>query len=273
MPQGFMLKKEKGVEYFEIPAFAQTELVAHGFSTVKGGISEGCYSGLNLAFHTGDVPEAVLNNRAIFSQALGIESAHLVCGEQVHGEQIVKVTKEDLGKGAFEPKKSIKATDALITAEKNVPLITFYADCVPIFFLDPIKKVIGLAHAGWKGTVAKIGAKTVKQMQLEFNCQAENILVGIGPSIGPCHYEVDLPVMVKFQEAFPNYWEKLLSFSGNEKAQLNLWEANAYQLREIGILNENITIAKNCTVCQTEYFYSYRAQGKTGRMAAIIMLK
>lgn len=180
---------------------------------------------------------------------------------------------KDRGKGALDQDSVIKETDALITEEPGVALMAFYADCVPIMFLDPVRKVIGISHAGWKGTVLKIGKKTIEKMVQEFSCRPENILAAICPSIGPCHYEVDPPVITRFQESFNN-WQKFLQLKDNGlKAQLDLWEANRLTLLEAGILNEHLTTAKICTYCHPDLLYSYRYDnGKTGRLAGIIML-
>jgi YfiH family protein len=139
-------------------------------------------------------------------------------------------------------------------------------------FLDPVEKVIALVHAGWKGTVLEIGKKTVQKMHQDFSCQPENILAAIGPSIGPCHYEVDAPVINQFKEKF-SQWEKILTLKNNGKAQLNLWEANRLQLLDSGVRKDNITVSELCTYCHPEALYSYRfGNGRTGRLAGIIML-
>lgn len=196
-----------------------------------------------------------------------------MAAHQVHSDQVYIASIKDRGKGALEQDTAIKETDALITREPGVALIAFYADCVPIMFLDSVRKVIAIAHAGWKGTVLKIGKKTVERMVKEFNCQPKNIIAAICPSIGPCHYEVDVPVINKFQENF-NEWEKFLQLNKTgETALLNLWEANRLTLLEAGVLKNNITVAEVCTYCHSELLYSYRYdKGKTGRLAGIIML-
>lgn len=268
----FVLTEKNGVQFYTVPAFSKTALVKHGFSTRIGGISQEPFQTLNLGFHTGDDWETVKENRRLFTASIGIPLENVVAANQVHGEKIYVADLSDRGKGALEQETVIKETDALITKEPNVALIAFYADCVPIMFLDPVEKVIAIAHAGWKGTVLQISKKTVEKMANEFGCQRENILAAVCPSIGPCHYEVDAPVINQFRERFP-WWEKVLELKDKGKAQLNLWKANQLQLLDAGVLNHHILVAEICTYCHPELLYSYRySNGKTGRMAGIIML-
>lgn len=269
----FILKENNGVKYYTIPAFTVTGLVKHGFSTRIGGNSEKPFNTLNLGFHTGDNVELVKENRKRFSQAIGISLDNIVAAGQVHGDKIYQAGIEDRGKGALDQETVIKDTDALITNKPGVALIAFYADCVPIMYLDPVQKVIAIAHAGWKGTILKIGRKTVGKMQEIYNCLPENILAAICPSIGPCHYEVDTSVINQVKNSFKQ-WDKILKIKDKNKAQLDLWEANRLQLMEEGVPEENITVAEICTYCHPELLYSYRySNGRTGRLAGLIMLK
>ncbi len=260
------------MEYYEIPSFTRTNLVKHAFSGRKGGFSQGKYSTLNLSFFTEDKSDNVLENRRKFCTELGIDLDSIVCAEQVHGEHIYNVAETDQGRGAYNRDSAIPATDALITKDKGVVLVAFFADCVPIFFLDPVQKVIAIAHAGWRGTVAKIAAKTAQTLFAEYGTESRNLLVGIGPSIGPCHYQVDKPVINRIEEAFPEKSSILLTERKNGFAQLNLWEANRQQLLAVGVPSANITVAGLCTYCMQERFFSHRA-GMLGRQAAVIMLK
>lgn len=272
--KNFVLTEKNGVGYYTISTFTQTGLVKHGFSTRIGGVSKEPYNALNLGFHTGDDWETVKENRRVFAESVGVPLNHIVAANQVHGDKIYIADTNDRGKGACEQDTVIKETDALITQDSGVALIAFYADCVPIMFLDPKEKVIAIVHAGWKGTVLKIGQKTVNKMNKEFGCRPENILAAICPSIGPCHYEVDLPVITQVKNNFPTQWEKILELKGEERAQLNLWEANRLGLLEAGLLDKHIMVAEICTYCNPELLYSYRYnKGKTGRLAGIIMLE
>lgn len=267
-----ILQEKKGVKFLQVPSFLKTNLVKHGFSTRVGGVSEKPFDALNLAFHTGDDFEAVQVNRGRFAEAIEIPVKDLVAANQVHGDNICRVDLADKGRGALEQETVIESTDSLMTNEKAVPLIAFFADCVPVMFLDPQKEVIAISHAGWKGTVLRIAAKTVRKMALEYGSNPEDLLVVIGPAIGPCHYEVDGHVIEAFQNNFLE-WERFLAIKEDKKAQLNLGEANKMQLIEEGIPMENITVADICTYCHQDLLYSYRyGAGKTGRLAGAIML-
>lgn len=271
--KSFLEHTRNSIVYYTIPSFERTGAVVHAFSGRRGGVSEGSFESLNLSILTKDPLERVWTNRERFLNLFSIKTDNLVGAYQVHKDKIHKVTKEDRGRGAFDPTTVITDTDALMTNEKKVPLIAFFADCVPVFFLDPASKVVALAHAGWKGTVAKIAAKTARTMKDTYGTKLSDLLVAIGPSIGSCHYQVDEPVIEKVKQAFPQDWDGLLTnFTNDGHGQLNLWEANRIQLLETGIPNDNITVAGLCTYCHQDKFFSHRA-GMAGRQAAIIMLK
>ena len=195
--------------------------------------------------------------------------------EQVHGEAIQRVGRSDAGRGALSYADSIAKTDALITDEPGLPLLLCFADCTPILLLDPAPRAVGIAHGGWKGTVRRIAAKTVLRMQREFGTRPENVLAAIGPSIGPCCYEVGPEVERQFQEAFSGHEAALFSHpDAAGGTHLSLWAANRLQLEEIGVLREHIDEARTCTACHHEDFFSYRADGgQTGRLGAVIALR
>lgn len=245
--------------------------IKHAVSTRLGGISHFPYSSLNLGLHTGDEQEKVIENRRRFCQAIEVNHHKLVTAEQVHGDHITVVTENDIGKGAIRYHESIQGADALITNIPAIPLMLFFADCVPVLLYDPVKHVIGVSHAGWKGTVAKITQKTVLAMAECYHTKPEDCIACIAPSIGPCCYEVDEIVLNKLQNQFAN-WESLVTASASHW-QLDLWEANRTQLREIGLKEDNLITSGICTACNNQLFFSYRAeQGKTGRIAACISL-
>lgn len=269
----FAVTSKGHLKFYTFPHFEATGQMAHGFTTRAGGVSNGPYSGLNTAFHVGDTIENVRANRAQACEALGINPEQLVAGKQVHGDRVEVVQQKDMGRGALFYEEALPDTDALITGTPGVPLSSYYADCVPVFFLDPVKKVIALAHAGWKGTVLKIGQKTVEKMAMVFGTDPGDCLAGVGPSIGPCCYEVDRRVIEPFQESF-SYWREFADAVSDDKWRLNLWEANRRTLLDAGLKAENIVSACVCTSCRNDLFFSYRAQGGTaGRMASFIMLK
>ncbi len=268
----FTLKKNNNLLYLTIPSFVETNLVNHCFTTKAGGVSLKPYEGLNLGTNTLDKKEYIEKNYSIISSELGINPRDIIISDQVHDDRILRINKyHQIGKDIFNTK--LKGIDGLITNEKNVALITLYADCVPIFFLDTENEVVGLSHAGWRGTVKKIGKKTVEKMVKEFDSDPSKILVGIGPSIGPCCYEIDEKVIRKFEQEY-KYLNDFVVKKSNSKYILNLWAANKISLLEAGLKEENITISNVCTKCNNNLFYSYRGNnGITGRMAAIIQLK
>lgn len=257
----FELCQKNKLKYLVIPAFKKTGLVRHGFSTRS----------VNLGLRNVKSREKILENYKMFCKTLNIDINNVVCADQVHGDVVYEATKKDRGKGILK-KSDITAVDALITAERQVALMTYHADCVPLFFLDTKKPAIGVAHAGWRGTVKKIGVKTVCKMTEKFGSSPENILVGIGPCIKKCCYEVDRPVVEKLKHVFP-YWSKLLKNKGNNHWMLDLVLANKLQLESVGIRSENIFINDFCTSCDNDLFFSFRAdRKKTGSLATIIEL-
>ena len=270
----FRLHEIDGLPMLQIDQFNETGLVHHGFSTRIGGSSQRPFDTFDVGIYHGNDLSDVSRHRRKMAKVLGAENdQQVVCCHQIHGTQIAHVDRRDGGKGFVDPQSAVADTDGLMTAESGVALMACFADCVPLFFLDPVKKVVAISHAGWRGTVGKIGVKTVKYMAERYASKEKDILVGIGPSIGPCHYQVDQPVIEQFQQAF-NFWPEILTFENEAKAKLDLWKANQLQLMEIGILPEHITVSGQCTCCHEALFYSYRRdQGKTGRMAGMIMLK
>lgn len=256
--------------YYIIPSFEETGLVRHCFTTKKGGVSKGEHSSLNLGLSRNDLRENVIKNFNIICNAIDINPKNLVLSDQVHNDRIYHVKKDDAGKGLWI-KGDIKEVDALVTNIPNLALTTFFADCVPLYFLDPIEKVIAVAHAGWRGTVLKIGKKTVKEMVDVYGCSAKNILVAIGPSIGQCCYEVGKEVIEEFEEAFEQSVFSYQIHSG--KGYVDLWKANKMALLEAGIVENNITESGLCTMCNKEEFFSHRGHnGKRGNLAAILQL-
>jgi len=245
--------------------------IKHGISSRLGGVSSQPFASLNLGLHNGDNDLQVIANRQLFCQGVGVEAGDIVTAEQTHSDRVLVVTKEHLGKGAKKYSEAIRGTDALITNVQNVPLMLFFADCVPVLIVDPVQKVIGIAHAGWKGTMDYIAQKTVLAMQTHFGTSPQHCLVGIAPSIGPCCYEVNHVVMNRLKGQFQN-WEQLVRPNG-DKWYLDLWQANRLQLEQIGVERENIVVSQVCTACNKELFFSYRAEnGCTGRMGAVIVL-
>ena len=248
-------------------------IALHGISTRQAGVSGKPYDFLNLAFHVGDDEAAVWKNRCIFANSLEMKAEDIVSCQQVHGERIVRVTGDHRGMGAKSYGTAVPECDALMTDEPGLPLMLCFADCTPVLFLDPENKAVAIAHAGWKGTVKKIARKTLLAMGREFGTEPSKCLAGIGPSIGPCCYEVGDEVVEACRKAFPGNEEKVLQ-ERDGKIHMNLWRANRLQLVEAGMLPENVESADTCTACENSWYFSYRAAGgTTGRIAAMIALQ
>ena len=262
------------VLYLTYPSLENTGMVKHGFSTRVGGVSEGVCSTMNLSFSRGDDENAVRENFRRMANALDVEEDGFVFSQQTHTTNVRKVTLQDKGKGLTRL-LDYQDVDGLITNVSGLCLSTFYADCVPLYFVDPVHKAIGLSHSGWRGTVGKIGAVTVQKMQEEYGSNPEDIIAAIGPSICQDCYEVSEDVIVEFQNNFDKkYWETLYYKKENGKYQLNLWKANEIVLMEAGILKEHIAVTNLCTCCNHEVLFSHRAsQGKRGNLAAFLALK
>lgn len=255
-----------------IPSFTASGLVAHGYTSRLGGTSTEGYESLNLAFHVGDDPARVLANREKIAQAMGASLDRMVAANQTHGKKVHRVTAADAGRGAREQATAIPDTDALITDVPGILLSTFYADCVSLFFLDPSRPAVGLAHAGWKGTCQKIGAATVQAMTEAFGTDPAGCLAGIGPAIGPCCFQVGPEVLQEFQAAFP-HWREFCQPGPDGRWTIDLWQANRLTLLAAGVKPENITLSGLCTSCRDDLFYSHRrGRGASGRQAALIML-
>ncbi|BBB92995.1 MAG TPA: peptidoglycan editing factor PgeF [Methylomusa anaerophila] len=267
----FLLRQAKNSVWYGFFTHLTRKGVVHGISTRLGGVSQLPYASLNLGLHTGDCREDVWTNRSLFCKSLGLNASDAVTAEQTHGDQVWVVNNEDKGKGARNYSDSIRGTDALITNVSHLPLMLFYADCVPVIIYDPVKKAIGVSHAGWKGSVAKIAQKTILAMANNYDSKPSDCLVGIGPSIGPCCYEVDQIVVEKLRSNFSD-WNDFVT-AHNDRWKLNLWAVNQRQLEQIGVKSENIVVSGICTSCNTAVYFSHRAElGTTGRLAAVVSL-
>ena len=265
-------KKMKEVEYLTFPLLEKEEGIRHLFSTRVGGVSEGIFSSMNLSYTRGDDKAAVDENFRRIGEVLGLPSEHFVLSDQTHTTNVKIVTKEDLGKGVTCP-KDYTDIDGLITNESGIILGTFYADCVPLYFYDPVKKVIALSHSGWRGTVAGMGRVTIEKMHAEFGCNPKDIRVCVGPSICQDCYEVSEDVAEEFAKAFPDKENEILLAKANQKYQLDLWKANEILLLDAGIKKEHLQITDICTCCNPEYLFSHRAsQGKRGNLGAFLVL-
>lgn len=269
-----IIRNEKnGVSYLTFPSFERLGIM-HACSTKSGGVSKGARASMNMSFSRGDVQEDVLTNHRLFAQAVGYNPEHLVLSDQIHKTVIRRVDKTDCGKGVIR-ESDLVGVDGLITNDKQVVLMIFFADCVPLFFYDSVKQAIGASHSGWRGTVMRMGARTVEAMQREFASAPEDIHAVIGPSICQDCYEVSEDVIEAFRKEFPReQWGTLWEEKENHKYQLNLWEANRILLEEAGIPKEQIEVSGYCTCCHADVLFSHRAtNGRRGNLSGIISLE
>ncbi len=250
-----------------------TGIVKHGFTTRAGGVSEGIFASMNLSFTRGDDKEAVKENYRRLAAALEVSYENFVFTDQTHTTNIRKVTAEDAGKGLTR-ERDYKDIDGLITDVPGVVLSTFYADCVPLFFVDKVHHAIGLSHSGWRGTVAGMGCVTLEAMKREYGTKPEEVYCAIGPSICQDCYEVSEDVAEAFKAAFPGHEKEILIEKGNQKYQLDLWKANEILLLEAGVKKEHLAVTNICTCCNFELLFSHRASnGKRGNLGAFLCLK
>lgn len=255
------------------PLLEETAIVKHCFTTREGGVSEGEFSTMNLSFTRGDKEEAVRENYRRIAEAMEVKLENFVFSDQTHTTNIRKVTKEDAGKGLFKP-RDYKDIDGLITDVPGLVLSTFYADCVPLYFVDPVHRAIGLSHSGWRGTVKRMGAETLYTMQQNYGTKPEEVICVIGPSICQDCYEVGEEVAEEFLRAFPQKAEELLKKKPDGKYQLDLWRANEIILMEAGVKREHLSVMGLCTCCNSRLLFSHRAsKGKRGNLGAFLSLK
>ncbi len=261
------------MEYLVFPSLKETGMVRHLFSTRMGGVSEGMFASMNLSYTRGDRKEAVDENFRRVAQALSCSVEDFVCSDQTHTTNVRRVTKADRGKGVTAP-KDYTDVDGLITNEKGIVLATFYADCVPLFIVDEKNGAVGLSHSGWRGTVGRMGACTLKAMGEAYGTKAGDVTAAVGPSICRDCYEVDSDVAEQFRESFSQEEaEQILLPKGGGKYLLDLWKANFYIFAQAGVPEEQIHVTDLCTCCNPGYLFSHRAsRGKRGNLGAFLGL-
>ncbi len=257
---------------FVFPALEETGFVKHAFTTRKGGVSQGIYASLNLSFSRGDDEEAVKTNYRRLAQALCVPYGSFVCADQTHTANVVRVGREHAS--VPEPgKKGFTDVDGMVTNVPQVTLITFFADCVPLYFVDPVHRAIGLSHSGWRGTVGRIGRVTLETMKREFGTDPQDTVCAIGPSICRDCYEVGADVAEEFEREFAGRKNEILTAKGNGKYQLDLWRANEIVLMEAGVKKERISTTQACTCCHCDLLFSHRAsKGRRGNLAALLSI-
>jgi len=258
--------------YVTFPAWNVPGYVHYGYSSRMLGDSKGIYAAMNLGFNRGDDHKTVLNNYRKMTAALGIGVSNLVLPKQTHSLNVKKVTKADCGNG-IERKNAFEDVDALMTDENGVALMVFTADCVPVFLFDPVKRVIALAHAGWRGTVGGICRNTLHAMNRVYGSKPKDVIAAIGPSICRECFEIGPEVAEEFLQAFPEEKDEVLFAGKGDRSFADLWKANEIMLLREGVLRENITVSGLCTMCRPQMFFSHRATaGKRGSNAGFLML-
>lgn len=282
------------LEYLTFPSLEQTGMVRHLITTRLGGVSQGDYATMNLSYTRGDREENVRENYRRIGNILGCSPDNMTASQQTHTTNIRRVSADDRGKGVVRP-LDYWQMDGLMTDTPGIALVTYYADCVPLLFVDPVHRAIGSAHSGWRGTVGRMGECMVKAMGEAFGTRPEELRTAIGPSICQDCYEVSGDVAENFMELETETGElrRELLESGRyrkgicgelprvvepgrqpDKFQLDLWLANYLILRQAGIPLDNIAVTDICTCHNSEYLFSHRAsRGRRGNHAAFLMLE
>ncbi|HDL04467.1 MAG TPA: peptidoglycan editing factor PgeF [candidate division Zixibacteria bacterium] len=263
----------KSVRVWQGENLLSHENITHFVTTRSGGNSGPPFESMNLGLSSGDNPIRVMENRRRLASALGFSMECMVTSWQVHGDNVRIITRKSIAEDISYRKIPRVSADAMITDMPDVCITVVVADCAPVLFYDPEKIIIGIAHAGWRGTVKGIAGKVVRTLEKKFGCSPTDIIADIGPSIGPCCYEVGPEVISEVRENF-EYADELIKNADNKgHGYFDLWQANRRQLLEAGLSENNVEMSDQCTMCNQEIFYSYRAEGsKSGRMAAGIML-
>jgi polyphenol oxidase len=271
---GYMIEKYAGsltILFFKNLLAQRT--IRHFVSTRTGGFSEFPYDSLNLGLHVGDDRDRVLKNRERLAEAVGIPFHQFTIARQIHSGNVRIVSDELRGSGSTDLENAVADTDAMVTDTPGICLIVLVADCVPLIFFDPSRRAIGVAHAGWRGTLKSIASNTVSAMTEAFGSSSGDIMAGIGPSIGPCCYRVGPDVISQVKSVFRGRNDFIVNESKGGEGYLDLWKANLEGLLRAGIERQNIEIAGRCTCHEHDLFFSYRSQrGDTGRFAAGIVL-
>ena len=263
------------------PLLEELGIVKHCFTTRIGGVSEGIFGTMNLSFTRGDDKSAVEENYRRLAEAMEVDYENFVFTDQTHTVNVRKVSMADAGKGLVR-ERDYQDVDGLITNEPGLVLSTFFADCVPLYFVDPVHRAIGMSHSGWRGTVARMGRVTLEAMQQEYGTKPEDVICAIGPSICQDCYEVSWDVAEEFAKEFSGHEQEILMESpkneanheqADKKYQLNLWRANEIVLLEAGVKEEHIAVTDICTCCNPDVLFSHRAShGKRGNLGGFLCL-
>ena len=266
----WILNKGNGIAYYTIEKWRQAGADI-AFSTRTGGSGTGAFNSANMGLHVDDEQERVISNREKFLSNFHLELGQAVCCRQVHGDRILRVDKQHQGRGAYVYDTSLPDCDGLVTNQPGVALLTFYADCVPVYLFDPGKRAIGMVHSGWKGTMQRIPEKAITVMQKEYGSQPVDLWAAIGPGIGECCFEISPALADEVKINFPDY-EDIINFESG-RCCWNLPSTIRQMLVQTGLNPDNISICSLCTACNPDLFFSYRRdQGMTGRMGALLNL-
>jgi len=265
-------KRNNDIVWFEFDLFNKEENLLHFQSTRMGGLSRGNYRGLNLGYGKDELND-VLANRLRLCDSIGFTDNNVVAQNQVHGNQVLIIDASHAGNGFYSKEDAIEDCDAMVTNEPDICLWAFGADCLPILFFDPTNRAIGVAHAGWKGTLANIAGETIRTMQENFGSLPEEIIVGLGAGIGVKYYEVGDEVVSAVLKKFEIDEPFLIQNPKTGHFHLDLINTNTFLLYQAGIEPENIEVADLCTYENAHWFYSARRDKETGRQIAGIMLK
>ncbi len=252
-----LLRNKDGIFYFEIPEMERLGWLRHAFLTRHGGISISPFDSLNMSINNGDRPGDVLQNKELIASAFGLPKDRLVLLKQRQKDEILVL------KNPVERIPPPLPYDATITDASNLPLGILTADCIPIFITDIKKKVIAAIHSGRQGTSLGITKKVLRKMRDGWNCSMKDLIIAMGPSIGPCCYEID-------EKVFNPGWEPFSTSNGEGRWMVDLARINIAQMKDEGIGEEQIFRVDICTCCRTDLFFSYRKEGKTGRQLSFI---
>ena len=264
------LNENNGVYFLKYRRLDEIDFIHHAFSTKHGGVSKGIFESMNLSFEHDDFDDVTKNYKR-FCDAAGFVFEDLVASSQDHHTFVRVCTDKQKGIGIYK-EKDIQSVDALITNTPGLTLVTYYADCTPLFFVDTDKKAIGLAHAGWRGTVGRIGEKVIEKMAENYNTMPEDLICAIGPAISKCCYEVDKECADHFYD-LPFDHKKYVFPKDDGKYMIDLLSANKEILKGCGVREENIVLSDLCTKCNSDLLWSHRAtNGKRGTMSAFMRI-
>ncbi len=239
----------------------------HALSTRWGGVSTGEFDSLNLAFHVGDEPGRVRDNRCSWASGVGFDLPHLVAAQQVHGANVRVVSRDERGRGAFDFNDALPDCDALVTNELNVPVLVLVADCAPVLLVDPTKRVCAVVHAGWRGALAGIAAKTIETMQSEFGTNPGDVLAAIGPclSVGNLEIGEEVAALVEEKDAL-----SVVRSEEWDKPHLDLRGLIGRDLIKAGVSESNVEVSPFCPKERSDLFFSHRGQnGRAGRFGVV----